>query len=332
MLALAGDIGGTKTLLQLATIEHGELQVIGEQSFSSHAYPDLTTMVREFLQRSGRQQPDSACFAVAGPVRDQRAEITYLPWTVDAQQISQSLAIPRLELINDFQGIGYGIEALQNEDLVTLQAGNPEPHGVRAIIGAGTGLGEGILAWQGERYLMLASEGGHSDFAPRNELEIELLRHLLQKQERVSYDDLLSGKGLVAILHFLQQHRGKNIGHELQQAMEIGDAAAAISSSALAGKDPLAMETLELLTRIYGAQAGNLALTCKASGGLYIAGGIAAKVIEAMKSPAFTDAFGNKPPMRELLAEIPVYVVMNPKVGLLGAMRRAVTGYRIQDT
>lgn len=324
MLALAGDIGGTKTLLQLVDVQDGEPRTVSERSFSSQEYPDLTAIVREFLADTDHNPPDSACFAVAGPVRAQRADITYLPWRLDAAQLSQRLTIPRVELINDFQGIGYGIETLHDDDLLTLQAGHPEPRGTRAILGAGTGLGEGILAWQGERYLMIASEGGHSDFAPRNEKEIELLRYLLQKQQRVSYDDLLSGKGLVAILHFLQRYHGHTIRHALQQAMDEGDAAAAISRSALAGEDPLATEALEIFVGIYGAQAGNLALTCKATGGIYIAGGIAAKILDLMKSPGFIEAFGNKPPMRELLAEIPVYIVVNPKVGVQGAMKRAL--------
>jgi glucokinase len=327
MLTLAGDIGGTKTFLRLAITEDGKQRTLAEAEYISRDYPDLAPMVQEFLSSTDHSNPDSACFAVAGPVREQRAKVTYLPWQLDARQLEKELAIPRVELINDFQGVGYGIEALSENDLVTLQVGRPELHGTRALLGAGTGLGGGILVWQGDRYQMIASEIGHSDFSPRNEKEMALMHYMLQSHKRVSCEHIISGKGLVAIFSFLQQHTGKPINPELQQQIHTGDAAAAISEFALTQQDELASEALEMFIQLYGAEAGNLALTCKASGGVYIAGGIAPKIIKTMRSPSFIDAFTNKAPMRELLAEMPVHVVVNPKVGLLGAMVKAVTSY-----
>lgn len=316
---LAGDIGGTKTLLMIAEVAPGRIEVKREQRYVSRDFGDFLDIVRDFLQQTGPLQPDGACFGVAGPVTEGRAQITNLPWTIEAAALACELGIPpRVRLINDFQAVAYGIEALEQGDLATLLAGRPHPHGVRAVIGAGTGLGEGYMVWQGDHYEALGSEGSHADFAPADETQMELLRFLRRRYGHVSYERVVSGPGLVNIYEFLRE-RGGVESARLRQAMEQGDAAAAISEFALARQDELASAALEMFVAVYGAEAGNLALKVLASGGVYVAGGIAPKILRKLQEGAFIRAFLDKGRFSALLAQIPVYVVRNPKVGLMGA-------------
>lgn len=319
-ILLAGDIGGTKTLLQLA--ETGG-NVLAERRFDSPVYAGLNEIVAEFLRQSSAPAIAGACFGVAGPVTGGRASITNLPWRIDAAAISAQIGIPQVRLINDFQAVAYGIEALESHDLETLQAGEPQEHGVRAVIGAGTGLGEGFMVWQGECYEALPSEGSHADFAPADALQTELLRHLAARHGHVSYERLVSGPGLVNIFDFLRARERGEATPELRAAMAAGDPAAAISRYALAGDDPLASRALDLFVRIYGAEAGNLALKVLARGGVYLAGGIAPQIIAKLKDGTLLHAFADKGRFAGLLRTIPVHVVLNPQVGLLGAARVA---------
>lgn len=319
-IILAGDIGGTKTLLRLA--ETGGA-VLADLRFDSGAYAGLKQIVAEFLRDHAGDEIAGACFGVAGPVVGSRANITNLPWQIDAADIAAEFHIPEVRLINDFQAVAYGIEALDAGDLATLQAGTPVEGGVRAVIGAGTGLGEGFMTWQGGYYEAFPSEGSHADFAPADALQVGLLRHLAGRFGHVSYERLLSGPGLVNIFEFLRDSAGRPASAELLEAMEIYDTAAAISHCALAGKDELAAAALELFVRIYGAEAGNLALKVLARGGVYIAGGIAPQIIDKLKEGQFVRAFADKGRFAGLLAGIPVHVVLNPEVGLLGAVRVA---------
>lgn len=319
-IILAGDIGGTKTLLRLA--EAGGETVAGLR-FDSRGHAGLDQIIAEFLRDHAGHEIAGACFGVAGPVEGGKANITNLPWQIDAAAIAAEFRIPQVRLINDFQAVAYGIEALDDGDLATLQAGVPVEGGVRAVIGAGTGLGEGFMTWQGGYYEAFPSEGSHADFAPTDALQIGLLRYLAGRHGHVSYERLLSGPGLVNIFEFLRDSAGRQPIPELQAAMEASDRAAAISHCALAGKDELAAAALELFVRIYGAEAGNLALKLLARGGVYVAGGIAPQIIDKLKEGQFMRAFADKGRFAGLLATIPVHVVLNPEVGLLGAVRVA---------
>jgi len=309
---LAGDIGGTKTWLRLSCAG----KVLREERFDSAAFAGLVPMVAGFL---GDVMPESACFGVAGPVRDNSAQITNLPWRIEADEIAARFAIPRVSLINDFQAVAYGIEALAPGDLLTLQAGQVQEQGPRAVIGAGTGLGEGYLVWQEGAYRALPSEGSHADFAPSDELQVDLWRWLKKRYGHVSWERVVSGPGLEAIYRFLHERGEMEESSLLAETMVAGDPSAAISEFALVHRDPLASAALDLFVAAYGAEAGNLALKILASGGVYIAGGIAPKIIERLEEGGFMRAFLNKGRFAGLLATIPVQVVTNPQVGLLGA-------------
>ncbi len=324
MILLAGDIGGTHSRLLLARQRANELIIIKEQTCQSQEQQGLVSMVQHFLSANETgQAPTSACFAIAGPVTNNRARITNLGWRLNAEELQKSLRIEKVKLINDFQAIAYGIDDLASNELLELQAGNPEPRGNRAILGAGTGLGQGMMVWCHGRYQIIATEGGHADFAPRNGMEIELLSYLLERQPRVSYEDVLSGKGLLHIYQFVRDKGELAESGELAEAMQHEDPAAIISRFAIQKHDPLAQMALDLFITIYGAQAANLALISMARGGLYIAGGIAPKIAMAIKNRGFIQAFLEKQPMTGLLESIPVYLIMNTRAGLLGALSLA---------
>ncbi len=326
MTLLAADIGGTNVRLCLA--HGGSREFLAEQTYASSDFSSFAGVLRRFLADVPAGTIGAACFAVAGPVRDtadgQTVKITNLPWEISARALKQEFGFPKLRLINDFEAIGYGIEALGEKDFVVLQPGHPVAHGPRAVIGAGTGLGQAILVWQGSRYDVIATEGGHTEFGPTDDLQIELARYLIKRFGRASYERVLSGPGLVRLYEFL---RGQGVVAEstvVIETMKTADPAAAITDAALAHADPLAAMALDLFVRIYGAQAGNLALTAGATGGVYLAGGIAPKIISRLRDILFLDAFRSKGNMSPYVENIPVRVVMNPKVGLIGAV--AVAG------
>ncbi len=329
MHVLAGDLGGTKTLLAIAEAEPGELRIIDERRYESRAYDGLLPMIQEFLAAAyvSPENVRAACFGIAGPVTEtvdgQSAEVTNLPWVVDSTRLARALGIAKLRLINDFQAVGYGIEAMTERDLVALQEGTAVARAPRAVIGAGTGLGQGILVWYGSHYEVLATEGGHVDFGPTDAVQIELLKYLLERYNRVSYERVVSGSGLVAIYAFLRDRRGVPESATVAEAMTRTDPAAAITEAALAGSDMLATQALDLFVRVYGAQAGNLALTCLSKGGVYVAGGIAPKILPKLKEGPFVESFLKKGRMSPLLAAMPVSVITNPKVGLVGAVMAA---------
>lgn len=324
-LVLAGDLGGTKTLLQLAVVEGGEFHSIYERRFDSIAYADFNALVGDFMRAAAflpaaAQPVEAACFGVAGPIHGQSAKITNLGWTISTGALSAEFGIVNISLINDFAAVGCGIEALHERDMVSLQAGDAELHGTRVVLGAGTGLGEGVLVWQGDHYQALPSEGGHVDFAPSDEVQDGLLRHLRPIFGHVSYERIVSGDGLVKIFEYLVESGLESATPALRHAMLENDPAAAISEFGLDGRDPAALRALDMFIAIYGAQAGNLALTTLARGGVYVAGGIAPKIIARLKRGGFVSAFNDKGRFSALMQGIPVHVVMNPKVGLLGAV------------
>jgi glucokinase len=330
MKVLAGDIGGTKTWLLIAHCQQGDCSPLFEQRYHSAAYPSLTAMVHEFLDAAAAHSAlpvEGACFGVAGPVSAREAgdsaRITNLPWRIEATELAAELGLDRAHLVNDFQATGYGIDALAPGDLITLQPGLPVHGAPRVIIGAGTGLGMGVLCWRDGHYEPLPSEGGHADFAPTDDEQIALLRHLRARYGRVSVERVVSGPGLVNILDFLRDTGAATVSAALDAAMESGDAAAAISRCALDGSDPAAVRALGLFVRAYGAQAGDLALTALARGGVYIGGGIAPKLLGRLQAGDFMEAFRAKGRMAGLCADMPVHVIANPKVGLLGAALKA---------
>ncbi len=323
MLILAGDIGGTKTLLQITDFDDGNKTIIHEHRYVSADYSDLTDMVSEFLtkfiQEKGSVTLHSACFGIAGPVTGRHGWVTNLNWELDADKMQSTLGIPTIRLINDFAAVGYGLEALGDDDIIELQAGKPAKHAPCALIGAGTGLGQGILFWQDDHYEVMSSEGGHSDFAPVDDEQIELLSYLIKRFGHVSYERVCCGRGLVNIYEFLRDQNPAAESDAMKRAMTSGDPAAAVSIAGLEGSDNIASHAMHLFAKIYGQQAGNLALTCMSGGGVYIAGGIAPKIIKKLKDGTLTTAFNAKGRMVKLTEVIPVRVVMNTNVGLMGA-------------
>lgn len=324
MRVLAGDIGGTKTLLQITECRAGRYRAVREQRFDSASYDSLSSIIREFLKQEKKKNIRAICFGIAGPIREtargQSVKVTNLPWEIHGQELKRRFKFSRLRLINDFQAIGYGIAALGKKDLVVLQKGEAVKHGPRAVIGAGTGLGQGLLIWNQDRYEPIATEGGHANFAPIDELQIELTRYLLKNAGRTSWELVLSGHGLVELYDFLKARGTMSESSPVAGMMQNGgDPAAAITRAALEQNDPLANQALDLFVDIYGAQAGNLALTAGATGGVYIAGGIAPKIISRLTDGRFMRAFLNKGKMKPYVANVPVRVVTKPEVGLIGA-------------
>jgi glucokinase len=322
-MILAGDIGGTHARLAFFQSQNGHLTPIAEGVFPSRDHSGLDEIVGQFVAKHSLR-PDVACFGVAGPVRNGKVETSNLPWTVEASRLAGELHLPSAILINDLEANAWGIASLEEQDLVALNRVKGMPVGNQAVISAGTGLGEAGLFWNGNGYEIFASEGGHCDFAPRMELEIELLRYLVARFGHVSFERIVSGPGLVNVYNFLRDtHRGEEpqwLTDELAQ----GDQAATISRAAVDGKSVLAEHALDLWISIYGAEAGNLALKLMATGGVFLGGGIAPKLVSKLSGPLFMQAFVSKGRLQPLLESIPVKVITNDKIALFGAARYAV--------
>jgi glucokinase len=346
-MILAGDIGGTSTRLAIFDTEgvcrpfHG-LRVapsdvegrsgesrdhcpvpIVESRLSSRDYPTLGAAIRQFMS-SHDLWASAACFGIAGPLVRGRVQTPNLPWVVDAGELARQLRVETVWLINDLEANAYGLEALDDEDFAVLNAGARDASGGNAaIIAAGTGLGEAGLYWDGRRHRPFACEGGHADFAPRNDREADLLRYLLTRFERVSYERVLSGPGLHNIYQFLRDTGRHAEPPWLTDQMREQSAAAAISRAGLAGTCELCVEALDLFTSFYGAEAGNLALKLMATSGTYVGGGIAPRIVEKLKDGTFMNAFVGKGRMTPLMHSIPVRVVLNDRTALIGAARYA---------
>ncbi|MFQ5598812.1 MAG: glucokinase [Nitrospiria bacterium] len=317
-MILAGDIGGTHTRLALFQNEGDVKTPLREATLSSRKYTGLVSAVRFFLE--GQTGPiRAACFGVAGPVFEGRCTATNLPWCVDAAELAKALTIPSLKLINDLEAMVLGALVIEEKDLYILNAGAPEVKGNRAVIAAGTGLGEGMLFWDGTQYRSSASEGGHCDFAPRNPLEIELLEFLLTRYQRVSYERLLSGPGLLNLYEFLKNRKESDEPAVLKARLKKEDPSAVITEMALSGESELCVEAIDLFAAIYGAEAGNLALKVLATGGVYIGGGIAPKIVKPLSEGRFMKAYGDKGRFSDLVARIPVHIILNDQCALLGA-------------
>jgi glucokinase len=323
-MILAGDIGGTKTNLGLFDAREGSLRLITGRSFPSKEHTGLDAIVKEFMSPL-QEQVTAACFGVAGPVLNGQSVTPNLPWVVDADSLAQILNLESVILLNDLEAMAYGIRELKSEELLPLNQG-AAIEGNAALVAAGTGLGVASLFWDGERYVPSASEGGHVDFAARNPLEIELLRHMQTKYSRVSVERVLSGPGLFNIYDFLRASGYGKEDPEIAEACHTQDPSGVISKAALAGRCKMCVKALDMFVAIYGATSGNIALTLKAIGGVYIGGGIAPKIIEKLKDGTFTGAFMDKGRLSPLLATIPVNVILNDKTPLLGAASVAAQG------
>ncbi|MDR2877493.1 MAG: glucokinase [Chromatiales bacterium] len=322
MLVLAADIGGTKTLLSIADAGADRIEILHERRYLSADYAEFETMVEEFLASCAGDKPQRACFAVAGPITADgtSAHVTNVGWHLDVARMQTHLGIASIQLINDFQAQAYGIDVMQPEELHELQAGVPQPQGLRAVIGAGTGLGVGQLVWRDGRYHALPSEGGHADFSPHGALAREQHAWLGARYgDYIPLEFVISGPGLADTYRFLAERHPKRASAKLAHAMLTGDPAAAISEHA--AHEELAREALGLFIHNYGTHASNLALTTLPYGGLFISGGIAPRILDAMaKNNRFINAFNAKGRMSTLARSIPVAVVTNPRVGLLGAL------------
>ena len=344
-MILAGDIGGTKTNLALYDWTGERTEPIRLESFHSADYKSLEEILVEFLtppkpptplDELEATEPDgddaqkdlpraepiklaAACFGVAGPVIENHSQTTNLPWVVDGPKIAKQFDIPRVQLLNDLEATAYGILLLRPDELEVLNPGTPpRKRQALALIAAGTGLGEAILFWDGKSYRPMPSEGGHTDFAPNNDYEIELLRYLRSQYLHVSYERLLSGPGLHAIYEYIRDTK-KNEPTWLAEKIKAGNPAAEIAEAGLKGQAEIAKQTLDLFALIYGAEAGNLALKALSLDGVYVGGGIAPKLITKLQDGTFMKAFTNKGRYKRLLSNMPVKVVMNQQTALLGA-------------
>jgi glucokinase len=314
---LAGDIGGTKTLLSISAADMRAPLL--QKSYQSADFAGLAEMLDAFLAEAGICNIEAACFALAGPVTDRVVKLTNLPWVVDGDALAARFAIKRVSMINDFEAVGYGVQLLQADDLLTLQAGAGQAHGVRLVVGAGTGLGVACLLSQADFYRVLPSEGGHMDFAPADDMQCLLLRYLQHRHGHVSYERIVSGPGLITIFEFMRDTLLATPSPQLLAAMEEGDAAAAIAHFAQPGNEPIARMAVDMFLSVYGAFVGNLALAVLPRGGIYVAGGISAKMAVQMQAGEFVRAFLSKGRFGGLLASLPLHIVLDPNVGLQGA-------------
>jgi glucokinase len=342
-MILAGDIGGTKINLALFDWDKGRVDPIREDTIWTADYESFEEVLTEFLEEPALTESDpddlseededsastapalsspltAACFGVPGPVLNNTCRTTNIPWTIEGDKLAEFLKIPQVRLLNDLEAMAYGLPFLEPDEIEDLNpdAPSPPPDGTRALLAAGTGLGESLIVWTGKDYQICPSEGGHADFAPNNDLEIELLRYLRTSYLHVSYERVLSGPGLYLIYQFLRDTQ-KNEPTWFSEKLPTGDPASLIAEAGLEGKPDICKNALQLFVSIYGAEAGNMALKTLAMGGVYIGGGIAPKILPALQDGTFMKSFLAKGRYKRLLAKIPVRVILNPHTALLGA-------------
>jgi len=322
---LAGDVGGTKTILAVFSSEQGAHEPIAEATFTSADYANLESIVQSFL--SGLDvRVSRAVFGVAGPVLNGSAQITNLPWVISEQHLRAALGLSHVHLINDLAAIANAVPVLNDEDTIALNDVSPTPRGAIGVIAPGTGLGEAFLLWVNGRYHAFPSEGGHNDFAPSNELEGDLLRYLQRKFGRASYERVCSGIGIPNVYYFLRDcaymPESPAVAAQLASAK---DPTPVIVANALANPpDPLCAQVMDIFTSVLAAEAGNLALTVIATGGIYLGGGIPPRILPLLQRESFMNTFRCKGRLSGLMERIPVRVIMNAKAGLLGAARAAL--------
>ena len=317
-LILAGDVGGTKTDLGLFKHSAGMLELVREHRYATAKFDSLEAVCADFLGASATV--NAACLGVPGPIIDGRAHATNVPWELSSSALSRVMKGVPVRLLNDLAAIAYGMVNLKPAEFAVLhRAENPPAHGNIAVIAAGTGLGESSLVWEGDKYYAVASEGGHSDFAPHDAEQIELLRSLAAEFGHVSYERVLSGPGLWNIYKFLRSESHAAEPAWLSAQIAAGDASAAVSEAAIAGRDPVCVHALTMFCDIYGSEAANLALKVLALGGVYLGGGIAPKILPMLTNGTFVRGFLAKGRLNEILKRIEVRVSLNPAAGLLGA-------------
>jgi glucokinase len=325
-MILAADIGGTKVNLGIFEMREGRLKLVNEGTRPSRNYARLQDLVKEFLESIGWPGIDRACFGIAGPVRNGKAQLTNLPWIVEAGEMATELKLGSASLINDLEANGYGLSELGEQDFHTLNEGEKDAGGNAAIISAGTGLGEAGMFWDGKRHRPFACEGGHADFAPQTKLDAELFEWLHDRFHHVSWEKVLSGPGLHNIYEFLRETKRGEEPASLAEAMKKADPAAVITEAAMNGSSSRCAMALELFVTYYGAEAGNLALKMMATAGVYIGGGIAPRILARLEEESFFSSFVGKGRMRSVLSAMPIRVVLNPKTALLGAAHYAAYG------
>ena len=315
-MIIAGDIGGTKTLIGLFEARDRRPASIASRAYTTLDYPGLPDIIEAFYRDLGRRPAiTSAAFGVAGPVIDQTAEMTNIPWRVDATKLRGAFGFERIRLLNDLEAMAYSLPVLDSQELHPLQPGTHRPDGNIALVAAGTGLGESVLHFVGGRYVPVASEGGHTDFAARTDRDLEFTRFLRGRYGRAEVEHVLSGPGLVNLADFT--HAGARC-----QSLGVGDSPdvpAEVTASALGRRCPACVEALEMFVTSYGATAGNLGLTAVTTGGVFLGGGIAPRILPALEDGRFIDAFRDKGPMRSMMEAMPVSVILNAEAGLLGA-------------
>jgi len=320
-MILAGDIGATRTRLAAFDVQGNKLALALEKTYKSLDYPGLADIINAFVKDEGIPV-HSACFGVAGPVRAGKSKISNLPWTIDSRELAVQLRLNSVGLINDLEAYAYGIDALESKDFVTLSEGVAEAEGNRAVISARTGLGIAGIYWDGFRHHPFACEGGHADFAPKNELETELAAYLRKKYDHVSCERILSGPGIRNIYDYLRDTKKAEEPDWLkQQVGQAKDASALISELSNQHKARICEQTFEIFVNIYGSETGNCALNFMTTGGIFVGGSIAAKNLEALRGPAFMKAFMDKGRMTSLLRDMPVKIVLNDDSGIIGAAR-----------
>lgn len=328
-MILAGDVGGTKCNLALFSENNGKLHVVFRERFASKDFAQFDWIIREFSRLAEpylkNDKIRAAGFGVAGPVINNRVHTTNLPWVVDSGVLAKELGVrvDSVVLVNDLGATGYSLEHLCPDDLCVLNIGKPVEGASRALLAAGTGLGEGILFWDGKRYRVVPSEGGHSDFAPSTDQQIELLKFMRHRHPQVSWELILSGRGFRTLHEFI----APSVKHPVFEDPD-ADPAPFITKSALDRSCPVCVEALDLWTAVYGAEGGNLALKILALGGLYIAGGIAVKILPKMKDGTFFKAFREKESFARVLADVPVSVVLNESAPLIGVAYEALDTVR----
>ena len=325
-MILAADIGGTKVNLGLFEPGNGRLKLLQEGTRPSRGFPRLQDLIKDFLASVGQPKIERACFGIAGPVRNGVVQLTNLPWKVEAGELAEELKLGTCSLINDLEANGHGLAELPPTDLHSLNTGDANAGGNGAIISAGTGLGEAGLYWNGKTHWPFASEGGHADFAPLTKMDAELFAYLTDRFGHVSWEKVLSGKGLCNIYEFLRDTKRGEEPSSLAEEMVKTDPAVVITQAGLNGSSSRCVQALDLFVTYYGSEAGNLALKMMSTGGVYIGGGIAPKMLKSLENGKFMAAFSSKGRMKSLLEAMPVRVILNPKTALLGAAHFAAYG------
>jgi glucokinase len=320
MRLLVGDIGGTKTALGVAQTDGESVTITEPKRYPSAAFDSLDQIVRRYCGETGLICRFAA-FAVAGPIQDRRCETTNLPWILDADALEASFGFAGVYLLNDLEAVAWGVDALGPSDLAVIHPGEGSGTGNACVVAAGTGLGQAGLYWDGVRHHAFATEGGHTDFAPADDLEFALLSHLKMRFGRVSWERVVSGMGIANLYEFLLTRHGGEPAWLRKAINEGGDTAAAVAQAAADERCPLCVETMRLFLRLYGREAGNMALKQMALGGVFLGGGIALKNLSSMRNGQFLEGFFDKGRMEPLMRQMPVKVILQPHTPLLGAAR-----------